>query len=198
MSTLILASASGIRARLLREAGVRFGVRPADVDEDEAKRNFGSQTGVKQDLSDVLAALKAVSVSKACPQALVLGCDQVLSCEDRLFDKARDIDEARQTLMALRGKAHTLITSCVLARDGMVVWQHQERAILWMRAFSDEFLESYLKNEGRSILGSVGCFQYEGRGAQLFERVKGDYFAILGLPLLAVLTALREQGVLPK
>jgi septum formation protein len=198
MTTLILASASGIRARLLREAGVLFGVRPAEVDEDEAKRNFHSRAGAKQDLSDVLAALKAVSVSKVCPHALVLGCDQVLSCDDHLFDKARDIAEARKTLMALRGKAHTLISSCVLARDGKVVWEHQERAILWMRAFSDEFLESYLKTEGRSILGSVGCFQYEGRGAQLFERVKGDYFAILGLPLVPILAALREQGVLPK
>ena len=196
MSTLILASSSGIRARLLREAGVRFGVRPAEVDEDEAKRDF--QPGPDRELSDVLAALKAQSVSKACPHALVLGCDQVLSCQDRLFGKARDIAEARLTLAALRGKAHTLISSCVLARDGVAVWRHQERAMLWMRAFSDDFLETYLKNEGRSILGSVGCYQYEGRGAQLFERVKGDYFAILGLPLLPVLAALREHGILPQ
>jgi len=196
MSTLILASASGVRARLLREAGVPFGVRPANVDEDGAKRKFHAEGRSHEDLADFLAELKAISVSRTSPHAVVLGCDQVLSCEGKAFDKARNLEEARLTLAGLRGKAHTLITSCVMSRDGKPFWQHQERAVLWMRAFSDAFLEDYVKDEGRSILGSVGCYQYESRGIQLFERVKGDFFAILGLPLVAVLAALRHQGIL--
>jgi len=195
MNTLILASASGVRARLLREAGIQFGVRPADVDEDAAKRKFHNERQSHEDLADMLAELKAVSVSLASPQAVVLGCDQVLSCEGKAFDKARNLDEARTTLAKLRGKAHALITSCVLVRDGKSIWHHQERAVLWMRSFSDTFLDSYLRNEGRSILGSVGCYQYESRGIQLFDRVNGDFFAILGLPLLPVLAALRHEGI---
>jgi septum formation protein len=196
MSTLILASASGVRARLLREAGVRFGVRPADVDESQTKKELLERNRPHEELADSLALLKAVSVSKVSPHAHVLGCDQVLSCEGRLFDKAHDVSEAREALNALRGRPHTLITSCALARDGKALWQYQEHAVLFMRAFSDEFLESYLRNEGRSILGSVGCYQYESRGAQLFDQVKGDYFTILGLPLLPVLAALRREGIL--
>jgi len=198
MSTLVLASASGIRARLLREAGVRFGVRPAEVDEDQTKRDFQTQNRPHEDLADVLAALKAVSVSKTSPEVVVLGCDQILSCDGRLFDKARNLDEARKTLASLRGKMHTLTTSCALARNGQPFWQHREQASLWMRPFSEDFLEDYLKSEGRSILGSVGCYQFEARGIQLFERVSGDFFAILGLPLVAVLTALRHEGILPQ
>jgi septum formation protein len=196
MSTLILASASGVRARLLREAGIRFGVRPADLDEREAKCEFAAQGRPQEELADTLALLKAASVSTVSPQAHVLGCDQVLVCEGRLFDKARDVAEARATLATLRGRPHTLITSCTLARDGKALWQYQERAVLFMRTFSDEFLETYLRNEGRSIFGSVGCYQYESRGAQLFDQVKGDYFTILGLPLLPVLAALRREGIL--
>jgi len=198
MTTLILASASGIRARLLREAGVRFGVRPAELDEADETRSFHSKGRPVEELADVLAAAKAISVSKTSPHVVVLGCDQILVCDGTLFDKARDIAEARATLAALRGRAHTLISACCLASDGEVIWKHQERATLWMRSFSDDFLDTYLKNEGRSILGCVGCYQYESRGAQLFDRVKGDYFAILGLPLLAVLGALRDQDVLER
>lgn len=196
MSTLILASASGVRARLLREAGVSFGVCPPAVDEEAAKRSFQSEGRRHEQLADRLAELKALSVSRASPHTAVLGCDQVLSCEGNLFDKSRDFTEARATLMALRGKTHTLITSCVLARDGDVVWRCREQAQLTMRPFSDEFLDSYLKSEGRSVLSSVGCYQYEGRGVQLFESVAGDYFSILGLPLIAVLSALRQEGIL--
>jgi septum formation protein len=196
MSMLILASASGIRARLLREAGVNFGVRPAEIDEEALKVSQLAAEAGNEKLAALLAEAKALSIAQTAPQALVLGCDQVLVCGDRLFGKAHNAAEARATLLALRGKAHCLITACTLAQNGKVLWQHQERATLWLRAFSDAFLEAYLRAEGSTILGSVGCYRFEGRGAQLFERVEGDFFTILGLPLLPLLPVLREHGVL--
>lgn len=193
MTMLILASASGIRARLLREAGVRFGVRPPDVDEAKVKQTL---SGIANDgVAAALAEAKALNVSEASPQALVLGCDQVLVCDGRLFDKARDIAEARETLAFLRGKDHHLISACVLAQGGKPVWRYAERATLHMRAFSDEFLDAYLKTEGKLVLGAVGCYQLEGRGAQLFDSIAGDFFCVLGLPLLPLLAALRERGL---
>jgi septum formation protein len=192
---LILASASGIRARLLREAGVRFGVRPPNVDEGKIKDQLRTSGVDHESFADALAEAKALDVSKASPQALVLGCDQVLVCGDRLFDKARDIAEARQTLAFLRGKDHHLISACVLVQGGKPVWRYVERATLHMRVFSDEFLDAYLKDEGKLVLGAVGCYQLEGRGAQLFDRIKGDFFCILGLPLLPLLAALRQRGL---
>jgi septum formation protein len=196
MRTLILASSSGIRARLLREAGVRFGVRPPDIDEAEVKAGLRRHGLADDALADALAEAKALNVSNASPQALVLGCDQVLICGGRLFDKARDGGEARQTLSELRGKDHHLISAVVLAENGKPVWRHVERATLHMRDFGNDFLDSYLKDEGKLVLGSVGCYQLEGRGSQLFDRVEGDFFCILGLPLLPLLTALRQYGII--
>jgi septum formation protein len=198
MSLLILASASSIRARLLREAGVSFGVRPAEIDEDALKTALRAKGTGKEEIADILAEQKALQVSKVSPQALVLGCDQILLCGDRLFDKARDLAEARATLLKLRGKNHSLITSCALMRNGTLLWRHRERAGLRMRSFGSAFLEAYLKAEGGNILGSVGCYRLEGPGAQLFDQVKGDFFAILGLPLVPLLGALREHGVMPR
>ena len=196
MKTLILASASNMRARLLREAGVQFGVRPPDLDEDEEKSTLRQQGVPHKDFAAALAEAKALNVSAAIPQALVLGCDQTLLCADRLFDKPRDTAEARENLAFLRGKTHQLICGAVLAENGKPVWRHVERADLTMRAFSDAFLDAYIKNEGSLILSSVGCYQLEGRGAQLFETVKGDYFTVLGLPLIPLLAVLRERGLL--
>lgn len=196
MSMLILASASSIRARLLREAGVTFGVRPPDIDEAKLKQSLRRQGITGDAMAAALAEAKAVNVSAASPHALVLGCDQLLISGERLFDKARDGTEAHETLSFLRGRDHHLITAAVLAEGGKPVWRYAERATLHMRDFSDGFLESYLKSEGKLVLGSVGCYQLEGRGAQLFERIEGDFFCILGLPLLPLLAALRERGII--
>lgn len=194
MSALILASASAARARLLREAGVAFEVRPADVDEAALKRK---QPGASAEaVAGALAEAKALAVAADFPDALVLGCDQVLVCGDRLFDKARDIGEARETLAFLRGKDHRLVSAAVLAERGQVVWRHVEAATLTMRDFSDEFLASYLAAEGQTVLGAVGCYHLEERGAQLFQSVRGDFFCVLGLPLLPLLAALRGRGIL--
>lgn len=191
---LVLASASKVRARLLREAGVRFGVRPAEVDEDALKSTLHQQGLPVAAFALALAEAKVLNVSAVSPQALVLGCDQTLLCGDRVFDKAHDISEARENLSSLRGKEHQLVSACALAQKGAVVWRYEERAHLTMRPFSDEFLDSYL-SEDTQILSSVGCYQLEGLGAQLFSAVKGDYFTVLGLPLIPLLGVLREYGV---
>lgn len=195
MSMLILASASGVRARLLREAGLQFGVRPADIDENDVKADLRAKGIDNEHLAAALAEAKALNVSEASPQTLVLGCDQVLLCGARLFDKPRDVAEARENLVFLRGKSHRLISACALAQGGKIVWHHEECAALIMRNFSDAFLDAYLKSQGASVLSSVGCYQLEGRGAQLFQTVEGDFFSILGLPLIPLLGALRERGM---
>jgi septum formation protein len=144
-----------------------------------------------------LAESKALAVSARHPSALVLGCDQVLVCEGKLFNKAMDATEAGATLRALRGWTHELISAAVIAKDQELTWRCTDVARLTMRDFSDAFLESYLQAELPDILGSVGCYRIEGRGAQLFARVEGDQFTIRGLPLIPLLAALRAHGALP-
>lgn len=196
MSLLILASASAVRASLLRQAGLDFHVRDSRVDEDAVKKSFADSTddGDTDALALRLAEEKALAVSRAEPGALVIGADQIMSCETRRFDKPRDMVEARANLLFLRGRTHTLHSAVVLALDGEVVWGHSARADLAMRDFSDTFLDWYLKTLGERVKTSVGCYQLEGPGIQLFERIEGDYFTILGLPLLPLLAELRDRG----
>lgn len=196
MSLLILASASAVRASLLRQAGLDFHVRDSRVDEDAVKKSFAGSTddGDTDALALRLAEEKALAVSRAEPGALVIGADQIMSCETRRFDKPRDMVEARDNLLFLRGRTHTLHSAVVLALDGEVVWGHSARADLAMRDFSDTFLDWYLKTLGEKVKTSVGCYQLEGPGIQLFERIEGDYFTILGLPLLPLLAELRDRG----
>lgn len=183
---LVLASASASRAGLLEAAGVPFTVRSAQVDEGAVKASEANGRSV----AEKLALMKALAV----PGDLVLGADQVLVLDGVVMSKATTRDAAREQLCRLRGKRHTLISALALTRDGLAVWRHTGEARLWMRDFSDAFLERYLEDE--DILGSVGCYRLEGMGAQLFERIEGDYFSILGLPLVPLLAALREQGVI--
>lgn len=196
MSLLILASASAVRASLLRQAGLDFHVRDSRVDEDAVKKSFADSTddGDTDALALRLAEEKALAVSRTEPGALVIGADQIMSCETRRFDKPRDMVEARANLLFLRGRTHTLHSAVVLALDGEVVWGHSARADLAMRDFSDTFLDWYLKTLGEKVKTSVGCYQLEGPGIQLFERIGGDYFTILGLPLLPLLAELRDRG----
>jgi len=195
--TVVLASASRIRAELLRQAGVPVTVMAASIDEAEVKLSLRAAGAGAAAIAESLAELKAQQVSRKHSGGLVVGADQVLACGDALFDKPADIAAARGQLLALRGRRHELLSAVVAVRDGTRLWHHVGRAALTMRDFSDTFLDAYLAEVGDAALTSVGAYQLEGRGAQLFAHIDGDYFTILGLPLLPLLDFLRENRVLP-
>jgi len=195
-ASVILASASEARATMLREAGVAARIVPARVDEDAIKEAFRAENVAPRDLADALAEAKARRVSAMHPGALVIGADQVLVTEGEVFDKPRDRAEARAQLTHLRGGSHELLSAAVILEGGSPVWRHVGAARLTMRPFSDAFLDAYLEAEGDAVLSTVGGYRIEGRGAQLFARVSGDYFSTLGMPLLEVLGFLRARKVL--
>ncbi|MFM1976937.1 MAG: hypothetical protein RL145_1783 [Pseudomonadota bacterium] len=193
---LTLASTSAIRRHLLTQAGIQFEAVGSGVDEDAVKDAMRADGASPRNQADKLAELKALKVSQKRP-GFVLGCDQILSFEGHSFDKAETLDEAFERLSQLRGKTHSLECAAVIAKDGQPVWRLVTSPKLTMRAFSDDFLRAYLDSYGQEALSSVGCYQFEGPGAQLFERVEGDFFSILGLPLLEVLAFLRLHGEIP-
>ena len=194
---IVLASASQSRAALLEGAGLNVMIRPADIDEtgikEECRRN-------DLDVAKTAARLawgKSRKISNLLPHACVIGADQMLNCGGEWLDKPANLTAAAESLRLLRGQTHELVTSVSIARAGQERWRHTDRATLVMRDFSDEFLQGYLDRVGQVAFSSVGAYQLEGLGAQLFERIDGDYFTILGLPLLPVLAYLRDEGALP-
>lgn len=191
---LILASASAVRVDLLRNAGLDVEIIPARIDEDEVKIALRADGAPARDQADVLAEMKALAVSRSHPGAMVLGADQILDQSGRTFDKPANRAEAREHLLALRGQRHELLSAAVIARDGEPIWRHIGRARLQMRPFTDEFLDNYLDQIGDAVTTTVGGYMLEGLGAQLFARVDGDYFTILGLPLIETLGFLRLHG----
>ncbi|HTZ79714.1 MAG TPA: nucleoside triphosphate pyrophosphatase [Stellaceae bacterium] len=193
---IYLASGSPTRKRLLEAAGIPVVVEPAAVDEGEIKAAFQAERRSAEDCATALAEAKAMRVSLRHPDALVIGADQMLDCNGVWFDKPRDLAHARAHLMALRGKRHRLISAVAVLRAGAVLWHAIDQAELAMRPFSDDFLHRYLAAAGGAALHSVGAYQLEGLGAQLFTFVDGDYFTILGLPLLPLLDFLRGHGAL--
>jgi septum formation protein len=195
MSRVTLASASTIRAEMLTRAGVDLDVAASGVDEAAIKAALAAQGVGARDVADALAEAKAVKTSLKRP-GLVIGADSILELDGRLYDKPETLADARCHLIALRGRSHRLHSAAVIAESGAPLWRHVASATLQMRNFSDAFLDAYVAAEGDALLSSVGCYRLEGLGAQLFDKVEGDHFAILGLPLLAVLQQLRIYGAI--
>ncbi len=178
-------------------AGVPHEIMPANVDEAEVKRSLAHEEAPSFAVAETLAELKAQQISRRHREALVIGADQVLECGGQLFDKPPDLDHARAHLIALRGRRHTLLTSVSVVRDSAVLWHHNEQAHLDVRPLSDDFIEWYIEQMGDQVCDSVGAYKLEGLGAQLFSKIEGDFFTILGLPLLPLLDVLRSHQVVP-
>ncbi len=193
---LVLASKSAARAAVLRGAGIPFEQIASGVDEASIKASLRVEGATCARQAELLAETKALKVSIA-HSGVVLGADQMLDLDGAGFDKPADRDEAREHLKAMRGKTHILQTALVACVDGVAVWRHLAQPRLRMRDFSDTFLEAYLDDIGPAALHSVGSYQIEGRGALLFDRIEGDHFSIMGLPLLPLLQWLRDRGTLP-
>jgi len=191
---LVLASRSEIRQVVLRDAGVAVEVMPADIDERTVERQAGTQDAGA--VAALLAREKARAVATRMPGRLVLGADQTLALGARRFSKPADRAGAREQLTALRGRTHELHSAIALVQSGTPLWEHREHARLTMRQFSERFLDAYLDQVGTAVTGSVGGYQLERAGIQLFERIEGDHFVILGLPLIALLRFLRDKGLL--
>ncbi|HEY0650095.1 Maf family protein [Phenylobacterium sp.] len=191
----MLASKSAARRAVLDGAGVPYEALVAGVDEDAVKASLLAEGAGPRDIADALAELKAIRVSRGRPE-FVIGSDQTLDLDGELYDKAESLEAARDRLKLLRGKTHKLHSAVVVAKEGAPIWREVMTASLTMRDFSDAFLEDYLASEGEHALGSVGCYRLEGPGAQLFSKIEGDYFAILGLPLMGLLDLLRRHGEL--
>jgi septum formation protein len=193
---LILASASPSRAAVMRQAGLMALNEPAQIDEAEVKMGLKAEGAGPRVIAETLAELKAQKISRRRAGAFVIGADQMLECENAWFDKPADLAQAAAHLSALSGKTHRLISAVCAVRDGDRLWHHVAEARLTMRPLSEAFIADYLAAVGPAALSSVGAYQLEGLGAQLFTRVEGDYFTILGLPLLPLMDFLRNHGVI--
>jgi septum formation protein len=193
---IILASGSPFRKALLANAGIEFSAVPAEIDERAVEAPLQGTGSTPEDVALILAEAKALDVSERNPGALVIGCDQTLSLGDHVFHKPDGMEGARLHLLSLSGKTHQLNSAVVLARDGETLWRHVSVARLTMRKLDPAFIGRHLARVGDKALASVGAYQIEGEGIQLFEKIEGDYFTIVGLPLLPLLAALRDLGAI--
>lgn len=194
--TVVLASASPFRRKMLEDAGVAVETARPGIDERAVEAAVEGSGITPEELAAILAEAKARDVSERMPGRLVVGADQTLSLGDEVLHKVRDMEEARRRLLALSGRTHQLNSAAVLARDGQVLWRHVGVARLTMRPLDPAFVGRHLSRVGDGVLGSVGAYQIEGEGIQLFERIEGDHFTIVGLPLLPLLAKLRELGAI--
>lgn len=193
---IILASGSDIRAQMLRQAGLRFDVKPALVDEELIKQALHAEDAPPRDIADALAEAKARKVSQKCPDALVLGCDQVLDLNGQMLSKPKSAEDALVQLKSLRGERHMLLSACVIYENGKPIWRHVGQVRLRMRQASDTYLQGYVTRNWDSIRHSVGAYKLEEEGVRLFHSIDGDYFNVLGLPLLELLAYLGLKGVI--
>lgn len=193
---IILASGSSIRAQLLENAGVAFSVQIARVDEDTMKRALLAEGASPRDIADALAEMKARKVSDKTPGAMVLGCDQVLDFDGQLLSKPETPEDALAQLKKMRGKRHMLLSAAVIYRDGEPIWRHVGQVRLRMRMSSDAYLRDYIDRNWHSIRHAVGAYKLEEEGVRLFATIDGDYFNVLGMPLLELLNFLAVKGVI--
>ena len=196
MTQLILASKSPFRAALLKNAGIEFTSQSADIDERAAETPLYETGATPDDVALVLAEAKALNVSEAHPDAVVIGCDQTLSLGDQVFHKPENMEQARRQLLQFSGKTHQLNSAVVLAKNGQTLWRHVSVARMTMRDLDPGFIGRYLGRVGDIALSSVGAYQIEGSGIQLFDKIDGDYFTIVGLPLLPLLAQLRKENLI--
>ncbi len=194
---LILASTSAIRLQLLQAAGLSVTAHASRIDEEAVKAGLESENANPRDIADALAEMKAAKVAARQPKALVLGCDQVLDFKGSVLSKPASLAEARAQLLALRGQTHALLSAAVLYDEGQPIWRHVGQSRLTMRGFSDSYLDSYLARNWPEVGSSVGAYKLEAEGVRLFDRIDGDYFTILGLPLLPLLSYLSTRGFIP-
>ncbi|MDF3415003.1 septum formation protein Maf [Sulfitobacter sp. M57] len=192
--SLILASGSAIRTKLLTQAGVDHEVQVPRIDEQLIKESLIADNAPPRDVADTLAEMKARKISEKNPGALVLGCDQVLDHNGTLLSKPASPDDALSQLKALRGDRHSLLSAAVICEDGQPVWRHVGQVRLRMRDASDDYLADYLSRNWDSIRHSVGCYKLEEEGVRLFSNIEGDYFTVLGMPLLELLNHLTLRG----
>jgi septum formation protein len=197
LEMIVLASASVTRRRMLERAGLGVEIDPPRTDEDEIKRSMRAEGFDAAATAEALAEQKARSVARNHPGSLVLGADQILECEGKSFDKPTDLDAAAKQLRTLAGRRHDLVSAACIVQDGERVWHVVDRARLWMRPLGDRFIETYLRAIGEVAFSGPGSYQVEGLGAQLFQRIEGDHFTVLGLPLLPLLDYLRARKVVP-
>lgn len=198
MTEIVLASGSRTRAKLLEGAGVSFAVKTAGVDEESVRDSLRAEGASAADVAVALGEMKAISVSRNTPGALVIGGDQMLECNGVWFEKPRDRAHAEAHLKTLSGRKHILHSSVVVVLDSTRIWHVLDSVEVEVRPLSDAFIQHYLDQVGDQVFDSVGAYQLEGLGAQLFNRVKGDFFTVLGLPLLPLLEFLRVRGVLER
>ena len=195
---LILASRSPIRAKLLQQSGIDFESVTALVDEEMMKASMRAEQAPHRDIADKLAEIKAIKVSQKHPENFVLGCDQILSFNGEIFSKPKNKEELRDQLMALRSSQHELLSAAVIYQNAQPIWRFVGTARLTMRDFSETFLDNYIDQNWKLVENCVGGYQIEAEGIQLFQRVEGDYFSILGTPLLEILNFLTVRGVIQR
>ncbi|EFL89704.1 Maf-like protein [Ahrensia sp. R2A130] len=196
MADIVLASRSIHRAKILADAGVETRQVPSTLDERAIEAPLDEADVLPEDRAEILAEAKAVDVSEREPGALVIGCDQILSLDGEVMHKPANMEEARRRLLALSGKTHMLHSAVVLARDGETVWRHVTPCAMTMRELDPAFIGRHLAAAGKAVLSSVGAYQIESLGAQLFDEIEGDLFSIVGLPLLPLLATLRREGAI--
>ncbi len=194
MTKIILASASEIRADLLRRAGLDFDVMPGRIDEQAVRQSHMAEGGTPHDLADLLAEMKALKVSDRNPGALVIGADQILECDGRIFGKPESRAEGAEHLRLLSNRGHRLLSAAVVCQDGRPLWRHVGQVRMTMNPLSEGFINAYLSRNWDEVRHSVGCYQIEAEGVRLFSRIEGDFFHILGLPLIELLTWLHIRG----